>query len=294
MRLPFSFFSLLLTWHLLHAPTAFSQPFQAKPDPAIRATLENTYNAWRSAMSAKDLARWEKSTSLSRQIDIRNRIVSQKLPFPKALFDDPIGAPSLGGLFALGVLNTGETATSTYFGKANFGEAQGTAVADNMIVLHFLKEEGTWRFDTLRVVKMGADSEILLKIRNRDFSFLQSPEFQPAPQLPPVPQPVETPDFVAEAWIDSSGYELTLTVNGVKAGPFPNMKGAELLIGGLKKGQNRVTITTRALPEAQAAVRRVEVALYAANDPSGQASRVYHFLPGAEIPATISDTFVLE
>ncbi|MDF1850200.1 MAG: hypothetical protein P1U85_05145 [Verrucomicrobiales bacterium] len=293
MRLIPSFPPLLLVLFLVHTIPSLGLS-QAKSDPAIRATLENAYNAWRSAMDSQDLKRWEQATALSRQIDIRNRIVSQKLPFPQALFEDPIGAPPLGGLFALGVLSTGETATSTYFGKANFGEAPGAAITDNMIVLHFLKEEGSWRFDTLRVVKMGADSGILLQIRNRDYSFLQSAEFQPAPQLPPLPQPVETPDFVAEAWIDATGYELTLTVNGIKTGTFPNMKGAELLIGGLKKGQNQVTITSRHLPEAQAGAGRVEVAIYAARDASGKASRVFHYLPGADVLPSVSETFVVE
>lgn len=243
-------------------------------------------------MAAGDLDRWKEATAFSRQISIRNRIVSQKLPFPEALFNDPLGAPGLEGLFSLGVLSTGETATSTYYGKANFG---GTvdAVTDNLIVLHFLREEGTWRFDTLRVIKTGGDAEILLKIRNSDFSFLQGEEFQPADSLPPVPQPVERPDYVAEAWIDATGYELVLEVNGRLTGRFPNARGAELVIGGLNRGQNSVRIRARRLPEAAAENPRVEVAIYAAGDPSDQAKRVYHFRPGATVPPETTETFVV-
>ncbi len=290
-------FRILLLCSIFASSLFFGQDIafsQARLDANLRPTLENAYTAWRAAMESGDLARWEKSTALSRQIDIRNRIVSQKFPFPKALFEDEIGTPPLGGLFALGVLSTGETATSTYYGKANFGEAAGQAVTDNMIVLHFLKEEGTWRFDTLRVVKLGADAGILLQIRNNDYSFLKGDEFQPMPKLPPLTQPVETPDYVAEAWIDATGYELRLTINGNLTGSFPNTKAAELVMGGLRRGQNQVTIEAKPLPGTAQAAGKVEVALYAAKDAAGEATRVFHFRPGSPVPPKVTETFIVE
>ncbi|MEM9018083.1 MAG: hypothetical protein AAGC68_13795, partial [Verrucomicrobiota bacterium] len=198
---------LLLGAILLSLSPAFVQAQNGQPDPTIRVTLENAYNAWKNAMATQDLQRWEATTAFSRQIEIRNRIVSSRLPFPEALFTDPVAPPSLEGLISLGVLSTGFTATSTYFGRANFGQEPGLAPSDNMLVLHFLREEERWLFDNLRIVKIGDNSEILLKIRNQDFSFLQGAEFQPAKQLPPLAQPVGVPDFLAEAWVDSTGYE---------------------------------------------------------------------------------------
>lgn len=262
----------------------------ASPDNSIRVSLESAYEAWRRAMDAGDLAAWEECTAFSRQIETRNRIVSQKLPFPRALFEDPVAAPSLGGLISLGVLSTGETATSTYFGKADFGSEPGVAVSDNLLVLHFLREEGRWRFDTLRIVKIGNDGELLLQIRNGDFSFLRGEEFQPAPALPPVPQPVEAPAYVAEAWIDATGYEVKLSVNGHLVGTFRNLKGTELVMGGLKRGDNRVRIESRLL-EGGRSPAKVEIAIYAAEDPAGQAQRVYHFRPGADVPPLREESF---
>ncbi len=264
-----------------------------RPDNSIRVSLESAYDAWRRAMDAGDLALWEQTTAFSRQIETRNRIVSQKLPFPQALFDDPVGSPSLGGLIALGVLSTGDTATATYFGKANFGEEPGVPISDNLLVLHFLREEGKWLFDNLRIVKIGGDAELLLQIRNADFSFLNGAEFQPAPSLPPLPQPVETPAFVAEAWIDSTGHEVTVTVNGHLTGTFKNAKVTELVMGGLRRGGNSVKIESRLLPEAGRGGNspKVEVAIYAAEDPAGQAKRVYHFRPTAAVPPVTTEQF---
>jgi len=264
----------------------------AQPDNTIRVSLESAFDAWRTSMAAGDLKTWERTTAFSRQIETRNRIVSQKQPFPRALFDDPVEAPSLGGLIPLGVLSTGETATSTYFGKANFGDEPGVAVSDNLLVLHFLKEDGRWKFDNLRVVKIGNDGEILLQIRNSDFSFLRGEEFQPAPFLPPVPQPVAVPDLIAEAWIDATGYEVKITVNGHLTGTFKNIKASELVMGGVKRGQNQIRIESKLIEGAPSgASPKVEVALYATEDPAGQASRVYHFKPGASIAPVVTESF---
>lgn len=266
----------------------------AKPDNSIRVSLESAYEAWRRSMDTGDLSLWEQTTAFSRQIETRNRIVSQKLLFPQALFEDPIEAPSLGGLIPLGVLSTGDTATSTYFGKANFGSEPGVPVTDNLLVLHFLREDGKWKFDNLRIVKIGNDGEILLQIRNSDFSFLAGDEFQPAPFLPPVPQPVEAPAYIAEAWVDATGYEVKITVNGHPTGTFRNLKITELVMGGVRKGQNTVRIESRLLESGSGGASKVEVAIYAAEDPAGQARRVYHFKPGPAVPPVVTESFASE
>ncbi len=245
-------------------------------DPSLRPTLEAIYHSWRSAMAAENIPAWEKVTALSRQMEIRNRIVSQKLPFPEALLEDPVQAPSLNGLIALGVFSTGSTATSTYFGKANFGEGQ-TAVTDNLLVLHFLREEGIWKFDNVRVVKIGNDGDILLKIRNSDFSFLKGEEFLPAKTLPPLPQPASAPDYIAEVWITSAGYESEVRVNGFLAGKLSNSSGKDLVIGGVRRGVNSIEIKTKRLPVGEEIAPRLEVAIYAAAGPGEKANRVFHF-----------------
>lgn len=244
-------------------------------------------------MAAGDIAQWERFTAYSRQIETRNRIVSQRLPFPQAMFEDPVQPPSLDGMISLGVFSTGQTATSTYFGKANFGGGP-VQISDNLLVLHFLREEGTWKFDNLRVVKIGADPDILLQIRNADFSFLKDIEFQPLPQLPPVPQPVNPPEYIAEAWIDSTGYEVTLTVNGHLTGKFTNVKITELVMGGLRKGTNSIQITAKRVESTGENSPKVEVAIYAAKDPGQPANRMYHFKPTGDVPPKVMENFNVE
>ena len=283
-------FTLILSFFL----SAEASPAeQALPDPTLRPTLENTYHAWHNAMVSKDFARWEEVTALSRQMEIRNIIVSQKLPFPETFFADPLKAPTLAGLIGLGVLSTGRTATSTYFGKANFGGTPKDGPVDNLIVLHFLREDGIWKFDRLRVVKTGDDSELLLQIRNSDFSFLFGDEFQPALQLPAVPQPVRTPDLIAEAWVDASGCKVNIVVNGHETGTFSNVKTAQLVIGGVRHGNNQITITTESMGGVNNELPKVEVAIYAADTPKNEAARVFHYRPAVP-DAQITESFVAE
>lgn len=283
-------FSLLFVLFLA-TTVPFTGATDAKPDPALRPTLEKVYEQWRQSMATGNMQQWEAATAFSRQIETRNRIVSQRLPFPNALFEDPIGSPSLAGLMALGVLSTGETATSTYFGKANFGGDPNMPVTDNLLVLHFLREEGRWKFDNLRIVKLGNNGEILLKLRNSDFSFLQDQEFQPAAKLPPLPQPVNAPELLAEAWIDCTGYEIALSVNGHSMGTFTNAKTTELVMGGVRKGSNTIKIESiRKVAQTQG-TPKLEIAIYAAESAGTEAKRVFHLKKDADVPATIQETF---
>lgn len=263
---------------------------EARPDPSLRGTLEATYHAWRAAMAKGDLEAWEAVTALSRQMDIRNRIVSQKAPFPQALFAEPGQAPSLKGLASLGVLSTGQTATSTYFGRADFGESD-VPVSNNLIVLEFQREDDGWKFDKLRLVKTGNDGEVLLQIRNRDFSFLEGEEFQPIPSLPPIPQPVGEPELIGEMWVSSEGYETEIRINGHLCAQLSDSGGKDLVMGGIKRGNNSITIQSKSLPPGDGSVPRLEVAIYAAAGPGEPAKRVFHYRPGEDVPATVTRGF---
>ncbi|MDF1741531.1 MAG: hypothetical protein P1U86_20380 [Verrucomicrobiales bacterium] len=283
--------SLLLLTLLIVPILNNAQGQTAQPDPTLRVTLESAYENWKTAMTTGDIKKWEATTAFSRQREIENRIISQRLPFPQTLFEDPMDSPQLGGLVSLGVLSNGFAATSTYFGRANFGNATGTEIPDNLLVLHFLKEDGIWKFDNLRLVRIGDDGEILLQIRNTDFSFLNGAEFQPAEQLPPIEQPVTTPDMIAEAWIDATGYEVKVYVNNRLTGTFSNLKITELVNGGVNKGQNLIRIESKPLPESSGGTPKVEVAIYAAADAESQANRVFHYRPAGAPEASVTHGF---
>ncbi len=264
----------------------------AQSAPQLRNSLEGLYESWRVAVANKDLAAWEQVTAVSRQVKIRNRIVSEKAPFPQAFFDDPIQAPSLGGLVSLGCLSRGNTATLIYYGKINFGLGDEPAkIPDNLLVLRFAKNDGVWKFDNLRLVKIGNDGEILLNIRNQDFSFLKGVEFQPPLAPDPVPASVNPPDYIAELWITSIGYEVEVIVNGNVSATIADYSGKELVIGGVKRGKNTVEIKTKALTEIKGnAPSKIEIAIYA-QIKKDSVQRVFHYRPGDKIEANVKFDF---
>jgi hypothetical protein len=234
---------------------------------------------WRDAMMRKDYDRWQRSTSSYRQAWTRNEVISQRLRFPNALFAVPVQAPEVSSLLHVSVLVRGDAATSVYFGKADFGLGDPSAITDNFVVLRFLREHGVWLFDNLRVVKFGNDPDMLLKISSQDFSFLESPEFQPPAEMPKVPGPVTTPDFLAEVWVTAVGFVATIEVNNQHSSKLANDTGRQLIIGGLKKGKNRLKVKTGPAPLDTGTPKYLEVAVYAAEQPEGQAKRVFHYRP---------------
>lgn len=265
-------------------PAATAAISPAVSTPGMQRQFGGLYTAWRDAMDKKDFEAWKQVTAQSRQGEIRNRIVSQRLSYPQALFDSPISAPALEGLLHVGTLVRGDTASSVYFGKADFGISDPTAVRDNFIVLRFVREFDVWKYDNLRVVKFGDDAEVLLKIRNNDLSFLQSPEFLPDAEVPPIPGPVQAPEYLAEVWITAIGYEVTITVNARHTSVLANDQGRELIIGGLDKGSNRVAVEVKEIPFEGGTPRHLEIGIYGAKQAADKAERYYHFRSSPESP----------
>ena len=266
--------------------------------PEYQAGFQAIYEAWRTAMQRKDLAAWKAATAAYRQSDTRNRIISQKLTFPGAMFAVPVTAPQLAQLNMVNIFVKGPTATAIYFGKLDFGAGPAAAAKapDNFLVLRFAGEGDAWKFDNMRVIKFGNDSDLLLKMRQGDFSFLQDPEFQPTGTVPPVAKKVSSPDFLAELWVSAIGYEATVKINDQHESTVVNNTGKDLVIGGINKGDNSISITVKPDPNSDPATpKHLEVAIYSAAESDQPAERIFHHraLPDAVKP-THTETIKVE
>ena len=251
----------------------------ARSEIGMRAELEAVYEKWRSAMERGDLKAWEASVARYRQVETRNRIVSEKQPFPQALFDSGMQAPTLANLRAMDVLTRRVTASAIYWGKPDFGVEDPSSIRDVFLVLRFLKEDGAWRFDNVRIVRIGDNTDILYQIRNQDFSFLKGIEFQPLDTVPRIQQPAKTPELMAEARVRCFGYESEIWVNGIQLMKIRNDLGKELVMGGVNRGQNMIVIRSKKVPAPEGSPSRFEIAIYAAEGPGKPADRVFHFGP---------------
>ena len=76
------------------APARFGMPDQK----AARTTAERVYSTWRIGMTRGDETAWKSVTTRSRQMKVRNLIVSQKGNFPQDFFRDQPEPPSLDNI----------------------------------------------------------------------------------------------------------------------------------------------------------------------------------------------------
>lgn len=261
-----------------------------KASPELQTTLETAYHAWRQAMITKDYNALQSASAVYRQMETRNRIISQRLRYPEALFEIPVQAPTLSQLTLLNIFAKGDTANAIYYGKADFGLTGNQEVRDNFIVLKYIRESGLWKFDNLRIIKFGNDPDLLLKIRNADFSFLQDPAFQPTGVAPLVAKPVKAPAYLAELWIAANGFDVTVNINnGNHKSRLINDDGRDLIIGGLMKGQNTISLLISPVATKSTLPKRLEIGIYAAEDAGKPAKRVFHYSPDpAKVPPSYS------
>jgi hypothetical protein len=210
----------------------------------LRATLEKTYGVWKQAMETKDARTWQRITASNRQIEVRNRILSEKLPFPAAVFDLPAPPPALAGLRFLDAKQKGPTAKAAYFGRIDFCGSP----TDNLLVLSFLAEEGHWRYDRAEFVNLAALPAVRAELARGDLSYLEeTPEAQPSGELPPRPVAVPAPKYIAKVYVFCPGREVQVQVNRLSQHRFANAKEAETVLGGARDGLNEVQYTVKPL-----------------------------------------------
>ena len=280
---------LLVLISILPIPVSAAETAN-KPSPQLQPTLESVYNTWRNAMTQKDFNAWKSTTATYRQMETRNRIVSQRLRYPDSLFSIPLQAPPLSKLVLLNIFAKGDTANAIYFGKVDFGLGTDQTVSDNLMVLKFIRETSQWKFNNLRIIKFGNDPALLQKIHTQDFSFLQDTAFQPTGIAPIIAKAVKPPAYLAELWIAANGFEVTVNINnGSHKSRLKNDDGRDLIIGGLVKGQNSISLSITPVETKSALPKRLEIGIYAADAANKPAKRVFHYVPDpSKVPPSYS------
>jgi hypothetical protein len=215
----------------------------------LRPALETTYSAWREAMIRKDASVWQRVTAEHRRIEVRNRIVSEKQPFPATLFNLPAPPPSIRGLQFLDAKQNGPTAKASYFGKVDFGV--GGEPTDNLLVLSFVKGTGCWLYDRADFVNLTALKAVRKELAAGNLAYLkETPEAQPSGKIPPTPVSVKPAKYIAKVYVFCPGREVEVTVNKNSRHRFANAKEAEIVIGGAFDGLNEVKYTTKKIKGA--------------------------------------------
>jgi hypothetical protein len=215
----------------------------------LRPALDTTYNAWREAMVRRDAPAWQRVTAEHRRVEVRNRIVSEKLPFPSSVFNLPAPPPGVKGLKFLEAKQNGPTAKAAYFGKIDFGI--GGDPTDNLLVLSFVRGSGGWLYDRADFVNLAALPEVRKELAAGDLKYLkETPEAQPSGEIPITPISVNPAKYVAKVYVFCPGREVRLQVNKVSRHRFANAKEAEVVTGGAFDGPNEIQYSIKKLEGA--------------------------------------------
>jgi len=215
-------------------------------DENLRENLEKVYNVWRDAVIRKDARVWQQVTAEHRQVEVRNRILSEKLPFPAAVFSLPAPPPPLDGLKFLDASRNGRTAKIAYFGKVDFGV--GGEPTDNLLVLSFVQGPRHFTYDSADFVNLTALPDVRKELAAGDLSYLNGvPEAKPSGVVPPTPIAVQPASTIAKVYVFSPGREVEVLVNKVSRHRFANAKEAETVIGGARLGANEVQYSIKKL-----------------------------------------------
>jgi hypothetical protein len=262
----------------------------AQTDPVLRGALERSYMNWRDAMLRGDAQAWAGSITRYRQTVIRNSIVSDRRVFPDAVFSTGTQPPALGGLSLLEAQAVGPTAHLVYFGKIDLGQDR-ELLRDHILKLKFYQEDGVWKYDSNRIVRLDSAPEVRKSLQEgKRPDFLDSPEYTPPGVLPEVPPLCRVPDFRAGFKLQSFGFETTIRMNGIAYEPVEDGLDQQLLIGGLVKGKNEITLNIKPvkLPEGEKAELQLRVYLLE-DDPGKPGKEVLRWVaPASAVPASIT------
>lgn len=247
-------------------------------DQPLQPVLERAYNRWRGAMINQDARAWAGSITKYRQVLTRNMIVSQRKAFPASVFQVPLDPPAIDGLRLLEAQAVGPTAHLLYFGKVNVG-GDPSEIPDSVLMLKFFKEEGGWKFDSSKLLKLQDQPELRDQLKKGGKpDFLDYPDFTPPGKVPPVPELCNPPENVGGCTLQTFGYETKMTLNGFAYPVMADQVEKLLVTGGLNNGVNNLVLHVKPTEIPKGEQRLLQVDLFIAPTKPGQPGlRVFHY-----------------
>ncbi|MFT6181446.1 MAG: hypothetical protein ACI9NQ_001332 [Paracoccaceae bacterium] len=222
-------------------------PAQAITDVQLVGHLKQVYTSWRSAMVRKDSGTWKRLTSNTRQVNVRNRLWSERRKFPGSLFAAPVGPPDIAALKAMRVRVQGKTAKAIYFGKVDFGV--GGNPTDNVFVISYVQETSGWKYHGAEFINLGALPEVRKQLQAGDLKFFDAKDFHPDGVVEPAPFAINGPaKYIAKAYVFCPGREVKLLVNKISPHLFQNTKRSDIVVGGAVDGLNEMQYSIQDIP----------------------------------------------
>ena len=261
----------------------------------MRPALENTYNVWRESILRRDVSLWNRATAEHRKMEIKNRLLAEKKPFPAGVFMLPAPPPTLKGLKFLEAKQNGATAKASYFGKIDFGI--GGNPTNNLLVLSFVRGGTGWLYDRADFVNLIALPAVVKELAAGNLKYLhETPETQPTGKVPPTPMPARAAKYAAKVYVFCPGREVRVQINKLSQHRFANAKEAEVIIGGAVDGPNEIQFTTKKL-EGATGKEALTIRVYLRSDVQGSSPiKVFQYQvdEGGAVKAFAKDTFTVD
>lgn len=210
-----------------------------------RGIVESVYNTWRLSVQRGDESSWRRSTSTSRQMRVRNLIISDRGEFPRDFFKSAQNAPQLENFHYVGALGGcgGQTLAATYIGKMQLGNDKPK---ENAFVLLLVAEGGKWKLDQTRFFDLTHLPAVLKRLQSKDLSVLKEQDgFHPYSSMPAIPAACRAPELIGKIFVDCPGRVVDMKINGISTHEFEDERRADTISGGLKRGTNTITYTIR-------------------------------------------------
>lgn len=241
--------SYLFIAGLVAAVSAQAAPAEAQvsfcmPDQKVaRDIVESVYCTWRLGMIRTDEHAWRSATSKSRQMKVRNLIVSQKGEFPHDFFHNQPEPPSLDKFRYIGTIASSNRScmAATYVGNVQLGD---TKASENAFVLLFVLEDGKWKFDQSRMFNLARLPKVKDRLHKDDLSVLKEQDgFHPYETAPVIPAPCNRPQLIGKVFVDAPGRSIDMKINGISVHQFDDERRADVISGGLRRGKNTISYT---------------------------------------------------
>lgn len=243
------FFALPLLLVTLPAPA--QQPAAPQQAPAVsfvqpnqqeaKTLAETVYNTWRLSLQRHSEPSWRNSTTYSRQIKVRNMIISQRGNFPTDYFMNQPEPPALENFRYVGALANlrKDTIAATYVGRVQLGNGKPS---ESAFVLHLVRDNGKWKLDQTAMFNLAQLPKVRERLNKRDLSVLQEQDgFHPYAAAPAVPVACKAPELIGKVFVDAPGREIEMRINGISAHEFTDVRRADVISGGLRRGTNTIT-----------------------------------------------------
>lgn len=269
--------------------TNWSPAQNAEP---LEANLAKTYDAWRTAVINRNVRSWQTHTAPHRQMEIRNRIVSEKEAISCHGFP-----PSFTASFDPRLEVSQRQAKRANHQIGVFWESGlwiGGQPTDNLLVLSFIRGNGTWLYDKADFVNLTALPEVKKELAAGNLKYLEeTADAQPNGVVPKTPLAARPAKYIAKLYVFCPGREVEVRVNKFSHHRFANAQEAEVVIGGARDGANEVQFRVEPL-EGGLGTEAFTVRVYLMSEIRGvKPVKVYEYLVQEEgkVKGLVSETF---